>query len=246
MIVSMSGAFAWGLLAASSLVLGAVVALRVRIGLRTIGLIMGFGSGVLVSAVAFDLVEEAVDSASGHGATIVGMLAGCLTFFAGDLLIDRAGGAGRKRATAPAGGSPLAIVLGTVLDGIPESIVIGLTLFQGGAIGAAYLAAVFISNLPEAISSTYGLRGSGWPERRILELWTAIAIVSAFASLIGYVAFRHASGDVVAFVLAFAAGAILTMLTDTMMPEAYEHSGALVGVVTTLGFLTAFAIQQLD
>jgi ZIP family zinc transporter len=242
----MGGAFAWGLLAASSLVLGALVALRFRIGLRTIGLIMGFGSGVLVSAVAFDLVEEAVGAASGHGATIFGMLAGCLVFFAGDLLIDRAGGGERKRARAEGDGSPLAIVLGTVLDGIPESIVIGLTLYESGAIGAAYLVAVFISNVPEAVSSSYGLRGSGWTPGRIVGMWSAIAVVSGLASLVGYVAFRHASGDVVAFVLAFAAGAILTMLADTMMPEAYEHSGAFVGVMTTLGFLTAFVVQQLD
>jgi zinc transporter, ZIP family len=246
MVPFMAGAFGWGFLAASSLVLGALVALRFRIGLHAIGLVMGFGSGVLISAVAFDLVEEAVGYASGHGATIFGLLAGCATFFVGDVLIDRAGGGDRKSPHAQPGASPLAIVLGTVLDGIPESAVIGLTLFAGGKIGAAYLASVFISNLPESISSTYGLRGSGWATRRIIGMWTLIAVVSAVASLIGYTAFRHASGDVVAFVLAFAAGAILTMLADTMMPEAYEHSGALVGVMTTLGFITAFAIQQLD
>ena len=243
----MAAAFGWGLLAASSLVLGAVVAIRVRVGLRAIGLVMGFGAGVLISAVAFDLVEEAVGKATGHGWAIAGIFAGCLVFFGGDLLIDRAGGAGRK--SARGGGtdeSPLAIVLGTVLDGIPESIVIGLTLYEGGAVGGAYLAAVFISNVPEAISSTAGLVASGWRTRRILAMWTMIAIVSGLASLVGYVAFRHASPDVVAFVLAFAGGAILTMLADTMMPEAYEHGGKLVGVVTTLGFTLAFLIGQLD
>ena len=137
-------------------------------------------------------------------------------------------------------------MLGTVLDGIPESIVIGLTLYEGGAVGAAYLIAVFISNVPEAVSSTAGLVASGWRTSRILLMWTAIALVSALASLVGYVAFRHASPDVTAFVLAFAGGAILTMLADTMMPEAYEHGGKLVGVVTTLGFTVAFLIDQLD
>jgi len=242
----MAEAFAWGLLAASSLVFGAAAALRFRIALRTIGLIMGFGAGVLISAVAFDLVEEAVAKASGHGAVLVGIFAGCGVFFGGDWLIDHQGGASRKSAHgAQESDSPLAIVLGTVLDGLPESIVIGLTIYQSGAVGAAYLAAVFISNVPEALSSTVGLRGRGWPGRQILGMWTAIALLSGVFSLIGYTAFRHSSPDVVAFVLAFAAGAILTMLADTMMPEAYKHGGKLVGVVTTVGFAVAFLIDQL-
>ena len=137
-------------------------------------------------------------------------------------------------------------MLGTVLDGIPESMVIGLTIFEGGAVGAAYLAAVFISNLPEAISSTAGLATGGWKKARILWLWIAIALISGLASLAGYGLFQDSSPDTVAFVLAFAAGAILTMLADTMMPEAYEHGGKLVGVVTTLGFAIAFSIHALD
>jgi zinc transporter, ZIP family len=243
----MAEAFAWGLLAASSLVVGAGIALRFRIGLRAIGLVMGFGAGVLISAVAFDLVEEAVRKATGHGATLVGIFAGCGVFFGGDLLIDRAGGARRKSAAGSGSGeSALAIVLGTVLDGIPESLVIGLTIHESGAVGAAFLAAVFISNIPEALSSTAGLVAGGWRRARILGMWTLIAVVSGLSSLVGYVAFQHASADTVAFTLAFAAGAILTMLADTMMPEAYEHGGKLVGVVTTLGFALAFLIDQLD
>ena len=243
----MAAAFGWGTLAASSLVIGAIVALCFRIGLRAIGLIMGFGAGVLISAVAFDLVEEAAGKASGHGAVIAGLFVGCGVFFAGDWLIDRFGGDKRKNAAgAQESGSALAIVLGTVLDGIPESMVIGLTIFEGGAVGAAYLAAVFISNLPEAISSTAGLATGGWKKARILWLWIAIALISGLSSLAGYGLFQDSSPDTVAFVLAFAAGAILTMLADTMMPEAYEHGGKLVGVVTTLGFAVAFTIHSLD
>jgi ZIP family zinc transporter len=243
----MAAAFGWGTLAASSLVIGAIVALLFRISLRIIGLIMGFGAGVLISAVAFDLVEEAAGKSSGHGWVIAGMFAGCGVFFGGDRLIDRLGGGDRKD---PAGGqesgSALSIVLGTVLDGIPESMVIGLTIFEGGAVGAAYLAAVFISNLPESISSTSGLVTSGWKKARILWMWIAIALVSGLASLAGYGLFQHSSPDTVAFVLAFAAGAIITMLADTMMPEAFEHGGKLAGVVTTLGFAVAFTIHTLD
>ena len=137
-------------------------------------------------------------------------------------------------------------MLGTVLDGIPESMVIGLTIFEGGAVGAAYLAAVFISNLPESISSTSGLATSGWKKSRILWMWIAIAVISGLASLAGYGLFQNSSPDTTAFVLAFAGGAILTMLAETMMPEAYEHGGKLVGVVTTLGFAVAFTIHTLD
>jgi ZIP family zinc transporter len=245
----MAAAFGWGTFAASSLVIGAAAALRFRIGLRTIGLVMGFGAGVLISAVAFDLVEEAVDKASGHGAVLLGMFAGCGVFFGGDWLIDRLGGEHRKSALGTPdddSGSGLAIVLGTVLDGIPESIVIGLTIYESGTVGAAYLVAVFISNVPEAVSSTSGLKTGGWRPRRILGMWTLIALVSGVASLVGYTAFRQSSPDTIAFILAFAAGAILTMLADTMMPEAYKHGGKLVGVVTTLGFAVAFVIHLLD
>jgi ZIP family zinc transporter len=243
----MAEAFFWGLLAASTLVLGAGIALRFHISARAIGLVMGFGGGVLISAVAFDLVEEALGTAAGHGSTILGIFAGCGVFFGGDLLIDRAGGAHRKSVARPESDeSALAIVLGTVLDGIPESLVIGLTVSRSGTVGAAYLAAVLISNVPEALSSTSGLAAGGWRSGRILGMWTLIALVSGLASLVGYVAFNHAPADVVAFTLAFAGGAILTMLADTMMPEAYEHGGKLVGVVTTIGFTVALLIGQLD
>jgi ZIP family zinc transporter len=243
----MGGAFGWGTLAASSLVVGALVALWFRISLRAIGLIMAFGSGVLISAVAFDLMEEAAEKASGHGGAIAGIFAGCAVFFGGDWLIDHMGGSKRKDPTGSQGsGSALAIVLGSVLDGIPESMVIGLTIFQGGAVGAAYLIAVFISNLPESISSTTGLISGGWKKARILWMWIAIAVISGVASLAGYGLFQHASPNVIAFVLAFAAGAILTMLANTMMPEGFKHGGKLAGILTTLGFAVAFTIHLLD
>jgi ZIP family zinc transporter len=243
----MAAAFGWGTLAASSLVIGALVALRFHIGLRAIGLIMAFGSGVLISALSFDLVQEAEDKSSGHGWVAAGVFAGCGVFFGGDWLIGRLGGGDRKDAGGDQeGGSALGIVLGSVLDGIPESMVIGLTIYEGGAVGAAYLAAVFISNLPESISSTSGLLTGGWAKSRVLWMWIAIALISGLASLAGYGLFQHSPPDTVAFVLAFAAGAILTMLAETMMPEAYQHGGKLVGVVTTLGFAVAFTIHTLD
>jgi ZIP family zinc transporter len=245
----MAASFGWGVLAASSLVIGSLVALRFRIPLRVIGLIMGFGAGVLISAVAFDLVDEAAEKSIGQGWTAAGLFSGCLVFFIGDRLIGRLGGGNRKDPTGAeedGGGSSLSIVLGTVLDGIPESMVIGLTIYEGGAVGAAYLAAVFISNLPESISSTAGLVTSGWKKSRILWMWISIALVSGIASLAGYGLFQDSSPETVAFVLTFAAGAILTMLANTMMPEAFEHGGKLVGIMVTLGFAVAFTIHVLD
>jgi ZIP family zinc transporter len=240
-------AFGWGFLAASSLILGGALALVWRLGNRPLGLIMGFGSGVLISAVAYELVQEAFDTSAGNGGVALGLITGSLVFFAGDGLIDRMGGSDRKSSGgAQAAGSALAIVLGIVLDGIPESIVLGLTLVGGGGVSAAFIAAVFISNLPESIAATTGLAQSGWSRARIIGLWTAVAVVSGLSAMVGFALFDSASTNTVAYVLAFAGGAILTMLADTMMPEAFEHGGKLVGVVTTIGFGVAFALSALD
>ena len=165
----MAEAFAWGFIAASSLLLGALIALRRPIGLRPLGLIMAFGSGVLISSVAYELVEDAFSTSSGSGAVGLGLLAGALTFSLGDLAIDRFGGDGRKSAAGEQDeGSALAILLGTVLDGIPESIVLGLSLIGGEGVNVAFLAAVFISNLPgpfpprPACQRAAGIEGGYW------------------------------------------------------------------------------------
>jgi zinc transporter, ZIP family len=239
-------AFLWGLLAGSSLLAGAALALSVRIHERLHGWIMAFGAGVLISAVAFELVEDAFETSAQHGSLALGLFAGCAAFTVGDMLIDRMGGAERKMMHGGESGSPLAIVLGIVLDGVPESIVIGLTILEGGAVSAAVVVAVFLSNLPEAVAATSGLRGQGRSPRSILGLWAAIVLVSGIASLAGYGLFDGASPDIVAFVLAFAGGAILTMLADTMMPEAFRYGGRLVGFFTTVGFGVAFAVSMLE
>ena len=242
----MLASFAWGFIAASTLILGGAFALRYRVGERALGMIMAFGSGVLISAVAFELVQEAFNKAGGKGAVALGLCAGSLTFFAGDFLIDRMGGADRKHSGGwQAEGSALAIVLGIVLDGIPESIVLGLSVV-GGGVSAAFLIAVAISNVPEAISASSGLEQARWGNRRILGLWTLVAVVSGLSALLGFTVFDSASQETIAFVLSFAGGAVLTMLADTMMPEAFEHGGKFVGVVTTLGFGLAFAISALE
>jgi len=139
----------------------------------------------------------------------------------------------------------MAIVIGAVLDGIPESVVIGLSLLSGGGVGLAVVAAVFLSNVPEALSAATGLRKAGRSAGYIIGLWTAVMLVSGLASALGYGLLGGAADNLVAGIQAFAAGAILTMLADTMMPEAFEHGGRLVGVVTVLGFAAAFLLSTL-
>ena len=243
----MWAALGWGLFAGSSLILGGYLALVLPISERLLGLVMGFGAGVLISAVAYELVAEAFETSAGNGEIAFGLAAGALTFFVGDTLVDRMGGGDRKKIRATArGGSALAIVLGIVLDGIPESAVIGLGLLEGTGVSVAVIAAVFLSNLPEAIAATTGLVSDGWTRGRILLLWVAVTIICGLASLLGYTVFDSAGPAALAFVLAFAGGAILTMLADTMMPEAFEHGGKLVGLLTTFGFGLAFALTLLE
>lgn len=256
-------AFAWGLVSTSSLVVGALIALRWRISHRRLGLIMAFGAGVLIGAVAYELVQEAFELAGGAGIAS-GLIAGGLTFTFGNALLQRpqtahaagadatteashASGAGAP--TLPSGRSTavaIAVVFGAVLDGIPESTVLGLTLLDGQGVSIAMLAAVFVSNLPEAAAATSGLIEGGWSPFRVLRMWTVVALACSVAAALGYGVLGEASDGVVAFVQAFAAGAILTMLADTMMPEAYRDGGTYTGITTTLGFGLAFVLAELE
>jgi ZIP family zinc transporter len=243
----MGEALFWGLVAGSSLVLGGVLAMAIGMRTRTLGVIMAFGAGVLISAVAYELVEEAFATSATLTSVALGLFAGCAVFALGDWLIDRMGGSERKRSSgAQAAGSGLAIVLGIVLDGIPEAAVVGMSLLEGAGVSVAVIVAVFLSNLPEAIAATTGLAASGWTRMKTMVLWFAVMVVTGLASLAGYALLDGASSTTIAFTLAFAGGAILTMLADTMMPEAFEHGGKLVGVATTVGFALAFAISALE
>ncbi|MEA2645337.1 MAG: zinc transporter, family [Chloroflexota bacterium] len=234
----------WGFVAGAALLLGAGAALVLPTSQRVIGLIMAFGGGVLISALAFELVDEGLKS----GATVsvaAGLAAGSLTFFAGDWLLDHRGGEHRKRSGGEqVDGSGGAIVLGALLDGIPESIAIGVSLVAGGEVGIAIVAAVFLSNVPEGLSGATGLRKAGYSARFVLALWTGVMLLSAAAAAFGFVVLGGATPEVVGFVQAFAAGAILTMLADTMMPEAFAHGGSVVGLVTVLGFIASALLSH--
>ena len=243
----MTGAFLWGFVAAASLVVGGLIALWFDIGKRTLGAIMAFGAGVLISAVAYELVFEAIQISEMRGPPTVGFIAGALTFFVADWLIDRMGAANRKGIEATHQSSLVVpLVLGIILDGIPESVVIGLGILQGGAVSLGMLVAVFISNIPEAIAGTTGMRSGGWSGARILALWLFIAVVCAVASAGGYSLLSGVSPNWIAVVQTFAGGAILMMLANTMIPEAYQHGGKLAGIFTIMGFVVSVWIIVLE
>lgn len=232
----------WGLAAGSTLVVGAVLALVIPIPRRLVAAIMGFGAGALVSALAFDLTDEAF-SIGGTQAVAVGLVAGALVYFAGDRLIGRFG----TRA-AGASGQPrthgLAIVLGALLDGLPESIVLGASLLGGAGVSVSFLAAVAISNLPEGLAGTRDLADEGHGRRFVLGVWILVALASGLAAALGYLAFDLMQPETEAVVQAFAAGAILTMLADTMIPEATGEGGPAIGLVVVLGFAVAFFLAR--
>lgn len=233
----------WGFVGGFALLVGALIGLTWTIPRRVIGLVMAFGAGVLISALAFELTEEAVKT-GGFDAAAVGLAAGSLVFFAGDRALDRMGGANRKRSSGPGeDGAAPGIVLGAILDGIPESAAIGVSLIGGGGVGVAMVTAVFLSNIPESLSASSGMHDQGRSTRSILGLWVGVTVASTVAAALGYAVLGSAPEVVVATTQAFAAGAILTMLADTMVPEAVKFAGRWVGLVTALGFVAAFLLS---
>ncbi len=238
---------AWGLIAASSLLIGALAGYLLRIGPHPIALIMAFGAGVLISAVAFELTEEAF-AIGGADAVALGLGAGAIAFFAGDWWIDRMGGAMRKRAgMEQSEGNSKAIAFGAALDAVPESAAIGLSLLEGGTVSAALVGAVFLSNVPEALSSAAGSRKANLTLGQVLGRWVGIVLISGLAAVLGFVLLDDAPDNLVAWTQAFAGGAVLCMLADTMMPEAFEDYDRkpAVGLVVVLGFATAFLLSTL-
>ncbi|GAA1570569.1 ZIP family zinc transporter [Actinomadura kijaniata] len=239
----------WGLLAGSALVLGALVGYLVRIPARVVAGVMAFGSGVLLSAVSFELIAEA-NERGGLAPTVIGALTGAVVYAGANMLLARRGARHRKRSGGQQSsererpGSGTAIALGALLDGVPESMVIGVSLLGGGTVSAVTVAAVFISNVPEGLSSAAGMRRSGRGPRYVFGLWSGIALISAAASVVGYAALGDAPASVPAAVTALAGGAILTMIADTMIPEAFEDAHLLTGLITMVGFLAAFALSH--
>ncbi|MET8832429.1 ZIP family zinc transporter [Micromonospora sp. NPDC004540] len=239
----------WGLLAGSALLIGAVAGFAARVPRRITASVMAFGAGVLLSAVSFELLARAHEQA-GLLPVALGTAVGALAYTGANVLLARRGARHRKRSGTEQPseqelpGSGTAIAVGALLDGVPESVVIGASLLGGGKVSLVTVVAVFLSNVPEGLSSAAGMRQAGRTRRWILLLWATIALASGVAALAGYALLGGAPPAVLATITALAAGAILAMITDTMVPEAFENAHLLVGLITVLGFLVAFAFSH--
>jgi zinc transporter, ZIP family len=245
-------ALIWGLISGSALIVGAAIAWFVPLPRRLIAGIMSFGAGVLISALSFELMDEAWQR-GGFSPVAGGFLGGALVYTILNIVVSRWGAKHRKRADPglrakdkqknPTNGAALAV--GALLDGIPESIVIGVSLLQGGAVGIVAVIAVFLSNIPEGLSSAAGMKAEGRSALFVFALWTGITLIAGFASWLGCVAFEGVNPGLIAAVQAIAAGAILSMIVDTMVPEAFEGTHDYAGIIAVAGFLCAFALSKL-
>jgi zinc transporter, ZIP family len=225
----MGAALGYGALAASSLVIGALFGLARPWPRKLVGLVLGFGAGALISAVSFELLEEGVRLAGGVPVAI-GLGVGAFTYFIAAGRVASMGGGG-------------ALALGAFLDGIPEQLVLGIGLAGGQTVSAGLLAAIFVSNLPEAIGGATDMKREMQSSRKVIINWIWIAAFCAAATVVGYLAADNTTDELQAGINGFAAGALIVMLVDSMIPEATEQAGRTTGLVTTLGFAVAAGLS---
>lgn len=230
-----------GLAAGGALVAGAVIAWFARVPTGVVAAVMAFGAGVLISALAYDLVLEA-QAEGGFWPTVGGFTLGAVVYVVGNQVLDRYGKR-NPRGSGQGPGTGTGIALGALLDGVPESAVLGLSMVGGGGVSLPVLLAIVISNVPEGLSSTAELKQSARSARYVVLLWSGIAAASVLSALLGFVLLDTASGETTAFITAIAAGAILAMICDTMIPEAFRSAHALTGLLVTVGFLLGYAVH---
>ncbi|WP_077325584.1 ZIP family metal transporter [Virgibacillus siamensis] len=243
-------AIMWGGIAGSASLLGALAVLFFNVKKRIIGYIMALGVGALIAATTYELLGEAVEKA-GFTEAAIGFIGGALIFTIFDIVVSTNGGhkrkhsEGRNEQESGNGGSGIAIFIGTIMDAIPESAMIGVSLIGGHAVGFSLVAAIFISNFPEGLSSTVGLKKDGYSRAKVFTMWGAVIVFSALSSLAGYALLDHASDSIQAIISAFAGGGIIAMVASTMMPEAFKEGGPAVGFITAIGVFVTLLIGSL-
>lgn len=249
----MGSAFLWGAVSGFAVLLGAIVSMVIKIPRKVLGFIMAFGVGILIGAATFELLQDAMEKSHIIN-TVIGFIAGALTFTILEAVIAHHGGKHRKRSnqhelvkeeSSNQNDSGLGIFIGTVMDAIPESMMLGMSLIGGKGVSLLLLIAIFISNIPEGLSSTTGMLKSGQSKGKIIFLFAVVTIVAGLSALFGYVFLDNASLGMISIISSFAAGGIITMIGSTMMPEAYEEGGGLVGLMTAFGVITSILLDQL-
>ena len=244
-------AFLWGLVVGSGLIMGAAISYFFNLSHRLIAAVMGFGGGVLISVLAFELIEEAYIH-GGLTSSVTGFLAGALLFSVANWLLSRRGAKHRKRCSTcivqfaeyKTGGNELAIAVGSIIDDIPEAIIVGIALAGGVAIGKAVLIGFFLANIPEGLASASGMKKTGRSGQYIFGVWGGITVLTGIAGILGYSVFGSFPDTIIAFITALAAGGILSMVAETMIPEAFEEAQSFIGLITAAGFLAFFLLMK--
>ena len=262
----------WGFIASIPLVMGCIAALFVSLPKGIIAAIMAFGSGVLVAALTFSLVEEAFSLSQSIPPVVIGFILGGVSYSVANHILDRKSKSGssvvsnsdtsknissknsavrkRKRSHGDnAGGgksaSGLSLLVGSVMDNIPENMALGISLVTGGAVNIVLIAAIFISNFPEGLASTEGMKSNGRSKKYVLAMWSIAVIVGTISTAIGFAVLSKASPFAISVAISFAAGAILVMLAESMIPEAFEEGGSKIGLAAMAGFTVAFILGRL-
>ena len=244
----------WGLVIGGSLVLGAVSAAILRLPGRVAATLTAFGGGVLLAAIALELVPEA-DREAGAALTAAGLLAGTLVYVGADWWLGRDPKMMEMRRSghAAAAGQPMtmrsseamrgeSIAVGLFVDGVPESIALGLTIAEG-EIGVALLAGVLIGNVVEAYGAAQPIIAGGHTKRFAVTLLTAIGFALAFATVLGGTVLADASGELVGTAQALAGGAVLAVVSIAIVPHAFWEVNRLVASATVAGFIAGYLLS---
>ncbi|SHG28691.1 ZIP family metal transporter [Ornithinibacillus halophilus] len=235
-------ALMWGGIAGSALFIGGLIGIKFKINKKLLAFIMAFGSGVLIGAAAFEMLIVEAEEA-GLIPTIIGFMGGAIVFTIFNFILAKKGANQRKRSRKnPEGHSGLAIFIGTIIDSLPEAIVIGISMIDTN-VSLALVVAIFMSNLPEGLSSTIGLMEDNYSKTKILFMWGVVFVLTSLCSWGGYTLLDNASENVVAIINTFAAGGIVAMVSSTMMPEAYEDGGPSVGLITSIGLMVSLVLS---